>query len=471
MSLTFSRYNVWAEVGDQAAVFNGMTGAFTVMSVTDRDQVRAFVEDEGSGEGIETLLTDLVTRRVIVNDHADELAELRRRYDDSRWRSDTLGLTVVTSLGCNFDCPYCFEDKKPSLLKPAVADALVGILGDSLPSIGRVSVTWMGGEPLLGSEQLLALSDRFMRICTTSDIEYSASIITNGWYLDGPMAQALAAARVHSAQVTIDGPPDVHDAHRPHLNGGSTFERIVTNIGEAADHLDVHVRINVDTTNAHRVEELLSILAERGLAGRVAVGLGRITDAVSNEAAPLATYASSCLSAPQFGEFELAFNEVARSYGFLEVSPPRPVTTPCTAVRAKEIVVGSDGEMWKCWDDIGAPDQAIGTVFDYTVTNDHLDQWFQYHPADDPQCSTCIAMPVCMGGCAHHHFHSEDPEARCGAFRHNHVGRITQVLQGVLGLEPEQIPPLPRYDGVQVPVVAAGTPVLLGPTRRRATAP
>jgi uncharacterized protein len=465
MTLTFSRYNVWAELGEQSAVFNGVTGSFTVMSSAERDRVVDFVEADGSGEGIDALLTDLVTRRVIVNDHADELAELRRRYDDSRWRSDALGLTVVTSLGCNFDCPYCFEDKRPSLLKPAVADALVGILEDSLPSIGRLSVTWMGGEPLIGKAQLLALSERFIETCKLHGKEYSASIITNGWYLDGPTAAALAAVRVGSAQVTIDGPPDVHDVKRPHANGGPTFARIVANLADAADHLDVHVRVNVDTSNAHRAEELLVLLASAGLAGRIRVGLGRITDASSNAAAPLASFTTSCLNAPQFAEFELAFTALAESYGFSAPSPPRPVATPCTAVRAKEIVVGADGEMWKCWDDIGAPDQAIGTVFDYTVTNDRLDQWFEYHPVDDPQCSTCIAMPVCMGGCAHHHFHSADPEARCGAFRHNHVGRITQVLERVIGMEPGAIV-LPRFDNASPALV--GTPVSLGPTRRQA---
>ncbi|HSL58841.1 MAG TPA: radical SAM protein [Acidimicrobiales bacterium] len=466
MSLAFSRYNVWAEVGDQAAVYNGTTGSFSVLSTAERDQVIDFVERDGPGEGIDALLTDLVTRRVIVRDHTDELGELRRRYDDSRWRSDALAFTVVTSLGCNFDCPYCFEDKHPSLLKPEVADALVGILTDSLPAIGQLSVTWMGGEPLLGKAQLLALSERLIEVCTRHGKEYQASIITNGWHLDGPTAAALAAARVRSAQVTIDGPPDVHDLKRPHVNGGPTFERIVANLAEAADHLDVVVRINVDTTNAHRVDELLAILADAGLAGRIGVGLGRITDAVSNAASPLASFTTTCLSTAQFGEFELAFTRVAESYGFAAPSPPRPTASPCTAVRAREIVVGADGEMWKCWDDIGDPDQLIGTVFDYTVTNDRLDRWLGYHPADDPQCSTCIAMPVCMGGCAHHHFNSDDPEARCGAFRHNHVGRITQVLERVLGVTPDEPPSLPRYDlGPAQPAVS--TAVALGPTRRR----
>ena len=131
-------------------------------------------------------------------------------------------------------------------------------------------------------------------------------------------------------------------------------------------------------------------------------------------------------------------------------------------MRSGEIVVGADGELWKCWDDIGDPSQSIGTVFDYAVSNDNLGQWLDYHPADDPQCSTCVAMPVCMGGCAHHEFHSTDREARCGSFRHNHVARITEALRRAVGLEPGPIPELPRFDA---PAPPTATPVMLGPRR------
>ncbi len=460
MNLKLSRYNVWADVGERSGVFNGMTGALTVMAREERHAVEEFVAGHGSGESIAARLEELVRKRVIINENHDELAELRQRYDATRWRSDALAYTVVTSLGCNFDCPYCFESKHPSLLKPEVADALVGVLRDSLPNINRLAVTWMGGEPLLGSDQLFDLSERLISICDANDKEYSASIITNGWYLTAEMARALDARRVRSAQVTIDGPPDIDDVNRPHRGGGPTFTRIVENIAQAADHIEVQVRINVDTNNAHRAEELLVLLADAGLAGRVRVGLGKITDAVSNAAAPLASYTKSCLTGPEFGSFELAFNAIAEAYGFGFPGAPQPVGTPCTAVRAGELVVGSDGEMWKCWDDIGDPTQAIGTISDYRTTNSQLQKWLEYHPADDPHCSTCIAMPVCMGGCAHHDFHTDDRDARCGSFRHNHVDRVTGLLRRSAGLDAGPLPDLARFDPLPGRLISA-TPVTL----------
>ena len=224
--------------------------------------------------------------------------------------------------------------------------------------------------------------------------------------------------------------------------------------------------MNVDTGNVDRIEEMLDLFVSYGLAGRVGVGLGKVTDAFSNDESPLATYTTSCMTAPEFSAVELAFNHMAAQRGFGVATLPTPIATPCTAVRAREIVVGSDGEMWKCWDDIGDPRQSLGTVFDYRTTNAELERWLEYHPADDPQCSSCIAMPVCMGGCAHHEFHSEDREARCGSFRHNHVERVTIAARHALGLAPGLPAPMPAFDEIPTSnTLRISVPVAI--TRRR----
>ena len=212
------------------------------MTRDERTEIDAFLGGTSNGESIQSLLEELVRSRIIVSDDCDEITELSGRYDDSRWRSDSLGYTVVTSLGCNFDCPYCFESKHPSLLKPEVAEALVEILEDSLPSINQMNVTWMGGEPLVGKKQLFELSKLFMALCKDHDKQYAASIITNGWYLDAETAKELTAHNVRRAQVTIDGPPDIHNLKRPHRNGGPTFDRIMENVVAACEHIEVFIR-------------------------------------------------------------------------------------------------------------------------------------------------------------------------------------------------------------------------------------
>jgi uncharacterized protein len=54
-----------------------------------------------------------------VEDDTDELAILAGRYAASR-RNSRFALTILTSLGCNLDCPHSYEKKHPSILGDAV---------------------------------------------------------------------------------------------------------------------------------------------------------------------------------------------------------------------------------------------------------------------------------------------------------------------------------------------------------------
>jgi uncharacterized protein len=124
--MRLSRYNTAVAVAaTTVAVHNGMSGQLALVDAAEWARVEAFCAGSDDGGGLEALLERLVRDRFLTADAVDELELLRARSRASR-TTGPLGLTVVTSLGCNFDCPYCFEDKRPSMLKPAVADAIVG---------------------------------------------------------------------------------------------------------------------------------------------------------------------------------------------------------------------------------------------------------------------------------------------------------------------------------------------------------
>lgn len=463
--MKLSAYNVVTQPEPGlVAVHNGVSGEMVILPSESWLRIEAFCAGADDGAGLEEELRKLVERRFVTNDDVDELAVLASRYQRSRY-GGAMGLTIVTSLGCNFDCPYCFEDKHPSRLKPEVRDAIVGILEDSPDSLPAVNVTWMGGEPLLASDELFDLSSRMIDVCERRGFAYSAVVVTNGWYLDAGMAQRLAEHRVTAAQVTIDGPPDVHDRYRPHLNGGSTYERVVANVAAAAPHLNLQVRVNVDRGNLGRVEELIADLASRGLADQLSLGAARMTAVVANPAAPVATYGGQCYTTDEFGQVEIEFDQLASRYGFRPRGAPKPAATPCTAVRATDIVVGSDGEMWKCWDDIGDPTKSLGSIDEYhDVDGDGLAPWLQYDPFTDPHCSTCVALPGCMGGCAHHVFHGDDPMERCGAFRTNHEERVLLQARKELGHDIGDVA-LPAISACASSVVSeapAAVPVTIG---------
>src|SRR5205085_660783 len=123
--------------------------------------------------------------------------------------------------------------------------------------------------PLLGKENLLSLSDQFIQRCTDAGVQYDAGIVTNGYLLDEKLCKQLKERKVNDAQITLDGPPEIHDKMRPLIDGGSSFWRIVKNLHHAIKYLHIRIRVNIDRKNFDRVEDLFKILENEGLASKL----------------------------------------------------------------------------------------------------------------------------------------------------------------------------------------------------------
>jgi uncharacterized protein len=433
-----SHYNVWVDDGDCCYVFNGVSGALLEVPRGTRLAVTRVLDDVAATGCSPALLERMAYGRMLVSDDADELAMLARRYRVSQDDTSHFAYTLVPSLGCNFECTYCFEDKHPSVMSRAVQDALVSVLDERLPTLRDVHVTWFGGEPLVATRALLDLSDRFIAACDAADVRYDAGIITNGYLLDERTCRELRDRRVGSAQVTLDGPPEVHDRMRPRAGGRPSFGRIVENLGHAVSYLDVIVRMNVDAANVGRAEELLATLEEAGLAGKVGVYVGQIVGVDDGSGAPSSTYGTRCLTGPEFAATELDFSDVSSGRGFGQHALPQPVGAPCTAVRRNELVVGSEGELYKCWESVGNRREVIGSIFDVaaSVGTRQERKWLAYDPFSDDECTSCVALPVCMGGCANHALDLLQRSNRCSTFRHSYVETVRSYARGAAAQEP-----------------------------------
>lgn len=430
-----SRYNVWTERGSRMFVYNGVSGGLLAMSKIEYENLQALLAGNRDAIFSEELLEKMIGGRMIVSDEFSELDFLAARYALSRNDRSVFGLTLVSSLGCNFDCPYCFEDKQPSVMDDEVRAGLLAVVDDQIGrGITELRVTWYGGEPLVGRRPLYALSEAFIERCDAASVRYSAHIVTNGYLLDEATCRRLRDYRVGHAQVTLDGPPDVHDRMRPLAGGGGTFHKIVQNLRHAVDHLPISIRINVDAGNVGRLEELLQLLAEAGLAGRVGVNLGHLVGVAANPRSPSATYGIGhrCLTKYEHAQAERDFAVLAQRYGFRTPSLPMPKGAPCTAVRSNDLVVGSRGELYKCWDSVGDPAEVIGHIRDYEDTNGRMRKWLAYDPFENSECRACIALPVCMGGCAHHAFESAQYENRCGSFRHTYREQVDAAVDAAM---------------------------------------
>jgi uncharacterized protein len=424
-----SVYNTWVDTESAAYVFNGLSGALLRVPTDEYRALQLYLSGKDKASCSVELLERLVHGRMLVSDDTDELKVLEARYAASRNNSSHFALTIVSSLGCNFDCPYCFEAKQPSIMDVRVQQAVLQILADQLPKIKRFSVCWFGGEPLVGKRSLLALSDAFIECCDKAKVNYGAAIVTNGFLLDEETCSELRDRRVSDAQVCLDGPPDIHDRMRPQVNGKGSFWRIVHNLQHAVRYLNVSIRMNIDTSNFEYAEQLLQILTAEGLSGKLTVYVGQIITVNDGVASPSSTYKPCCFNNREFARAEHEFRDLAARYGFHQKALPRPTVAPCTAVRKNELVIGSKGELYKCLESIGNRLEVIGNVWDYQNPNGRLQKWIKYNPFANSECRACIALPVCMGGCAHHAMDALQYENRCGTFRHTYREQVLSYVR------------------------------------------
>lgn len=224
--------------------------AKTLLNEPDKDLKK------GEPSGLKNLLMD---KGFILEDGLDELALLKVFHRASRFQRKNLGLTIIPTLGCNFSCIYCYETGKTRVMTKDIQDALIGFVEDRIHQGGSLSVTWFGGEPLLRMEVISRLSAEFMKLCECNDVKYSARIITNGYLLDADNTTKLIRAKVKEAQVTLDGPKEVHDRRRPLKEGGATFDTILDNVKHASKKMFISLRMNIDHTNRGRIAEMLDI--------------------------------------------------------------------------------------------------------------------------------------------------------------------------------------------------------------------
>jgi len=423
-----SRYNFWVEDAGARHVYNGLSGAVVTVPAAAWESVEAFLAGADREDADAELLHRLVVGRMIITDDTDEVAVLRDRYRRTRHGAEVFHLTVVTSLGCNFDCPYCFEAKHPSLLGDAVRERLLRLVEVRLATAEAFSVTWYGGEPLVGKAALYALSDAFRERAAAARVRYDATIVTNGYLLTRQVAVELRDRDVRSAQVTLDGPAEIHDRRRPLAGGQGTFATVLANITAAADVLPLTVRMNLDEENADAYESFLDALVEAGLAGRVGVSAGHVVAPAADPRAPSANYATARLSRPAFAALERRFFAAAEERGFAGPGLPGPVGAPCTAVRRNELIVGSRGELYKCTETVGDPNEVVGNLADWPRGDDRMHKWLAYDPFADAECRACKALPVCMGGCAYHSMDPDLHDSRCSTFRFTHEQQVRHLI-------------------------------------------
>ncbi|MBL6956366.1 MAG: SPASM domain-containing protein [Chlorobium phaeobacteroides] len=411
MKLYPSFYTVAVPEGNELLLFNTRTLYFGRLDAALYRNVLVLVDDlncgrveKNSDEDVRSTAFLLRQKGFFVEDPVREREGVASRFERRRKSGGHLGLTIAPTLDCNFSCPYCYERPERFTMSPETVSRIAEYVEGELAS-GRYSsmhVTWYGGEPLLSGsfEVVVSLSEKLLAGCDFHGTAYSANIITNGYLLDRAKASRLAGLKVALAQITLDGPPELHDRTRIMKNGAGSFERIMRNIRSSRDFLRFSIRMNVNAGNADTVMDLKRVLRDEGMLD----DQGRTALYVS----PVRSYTSSCqggdcLSNSAFYRLQLdLLRQGINDDGFQVVEEyPSLKESVCTAVGADSYVIGPSGELYKCWLDLGRAEHSVGMIGQNGPDlNERIARWTGFRPFDaGSDCAECDMLPVCMGGC------------------------------------------------------------------------
>ena len=238
-----SMFNVRVPLEDRGDVFlmNTFTDAQLIVS---RDVVdlldRLGADETGSSAVARTeeerrTIEQLTEQGFVVASRDAERGELKAFFREVRESTDTLKVTVLTTLQCNFACDYCIQgdhgdyNKTAAKMSPETAARVATWVERRIDAIapGRLVLTFFGGEPLLNMPVLYYMSERLHAACAARGVEFLINIITNGLLLSREMVERLNPLGLNGIKITLDGDRDAHNRSRPLRGGQGTFDRII----------------------------------------------------------------------------------------------------------------------------------------------------------------------------------------------------------------------------------------------------
>lgn len=414
---------------DTMLLYGGIASRLVEVPGSFREEAEALLADPNSTcVSNDSKLRNLLQEQgILIPETFDELVFLKKGYERVRsLKSGTLGLTLCPTLECNFRCTYCYQHHPSRIMSASIQEKVVRFVKKHDPRVNALSVTWFGGEPLIGLTVIERLSRQFMDL-RDGKIKYKASIVTNGWLLKPSVSRLLADLKVGHVQVTLDGPRAIHNRRRPLKGKRPSFDTIVENIAEADRRLRITVRVNVDRNNAGFIPLLFQQLDAAGLKGRITLYFASVYPYTN----VCADVEGSCLMGQNWAKLQgqLQFDSLEHGYGGFGL--PESMPHHCIADNDQGWVISPDGLVFKCWNDVTQPENA---VFDLSTARQTRgmrkvsEQWMSWNPFNLNECIDCQVLPHCMGGCPALGLQQEGP------YVHGHCKEAKYNLQERLAI-------------------------------------
>lgn len=344
------------------------------------------------GKTLDILLSKKIVTTEIDDDDFKNI--LKINYLQTSFQTSHMSLTLLPTEGCNLCCPYCFEGVKRNIsMSSEVIDKVIEYIENN-DLVSTFSVTWFGGEPLLRIDIIEKLLEKLTSLNNKKLVSHS--VVTNGTLMNQSVLRVFKKYPLDSIQFTVDGSQEEHDKKRFFANLKGSYSTIINNIklfNNVFPDTKVSVRVNIDKNMSLKFVEICNELKKdlnisRGKRINIYPGILKCTT-------------TNCMSQYLSSDDKQRFYHNLLNKGMAYQKYPDRKTGGCTATSISSAVIGADGSIYRCWEDVGDRNMVVGSVFENKCTNPELfSKYMEYgSPFSTKKCLDCGFLPICSGGC------------------------------------------------------------------------
>jgi len=394
-TLVPSKYNIERRFSDdKTLIYN--TASDSIVLLTEEEYCAVFKRKDDSSNYNDIIDALVKSGMLVPNNESEDLILGLIRQKQIIETGRELKIAINTTYDCNARCSYCFEcESERKKMSPSVVEDVAEYLCRSVDADDFITYRWFGGEPLIAADVIDRIihkvNDHF-----NNRINYRSVILSNGTICnDSIIRKILTDWRVEEFHVTIDGNRELHNWKKHFLDSSfDGYGKLIQTIQILLNNgIRVVCRINVDKENIGMLEEIITDFEEIKNRQKFEIYVApvrRHTPEVE----------SICFD---YEEYEKVFQKTFRvlfEHGLLhsidQIVPKRKITC-CSTRASNELVVDTEGRLFKCMQTATDDQHTIGSCQTGLEYNEELSKWL--FPKEYEECKDCIYMPICQGGC------------------------------------------------------------------------
>ena len=337
---------------------------------------------------------------------------------------------LILNNKCNFRCKYCRQTIRESHANNEMSKDTAFLYIDELNnsnSLNKKGIIFYGGEPMLSKDLIIQCVCYVRNTLNNKNMEMT--IITNGTNIDDKTAKFFANNNVYII-ISLDGQSKENDFMRVDCDGNGTFINIINGLNiYKNNNCKVGISCTLGRHNVLNIKETLSFFKKLDVLN---LGMNLPHDDQHNPIRPdntddwLQHTLNELWDATQSGIY---IEHIVRKLRLYVTQCIRISECPSAGGR---IVVLPDARIGVCEGAIGN-DEFFNNPNDKTWFLQEIDRWKNSIPLLNTDCSDCVALGICGGGCPLDGYFENKVLSAKGSVRCEFYKKlIVKILQTVL---------------------------------------